>query len=116
MITFVGKYENNNFKYSDDVEAIKMQLVSILNTPIGTRFYAPTYGSNIRNYRFSILNYFTISMIGQEIKNAIQFMSGVTLANISYEVDNNKLLFTIDLYYLSEIVRVNLTVVDGVAS
>jgi Phage baseplate assembly protein W len=116
MITFAGKYENDNFKYSDDVEAIKMQLVSILNTPIGTRFYAPTYGSNIRNYRFSILNYFTISMIGQEIKNAIQFMSGVTLANISYEVDNNKLLFTIDLYYLSEIVRVNLTVVDGVAS
>ena len=55
-------------------------------------------------------------MIGQEIKNAIQFMSGVTLANISYTLDNNALKFDIDLYYLSEVVRINLTVVDGVAS
>jgi phage baseplate assembly protein W len=116
MITFAGKYENNSFKYSDDTEAIKMQLVSILNTPIGSRFYAPTYGSNIRNYRFSILNYFTISMIGQEIKNAIMFMSGITLANISYTLDGNNLIFTVDLYYLSEVVRINLTIVDGVAS
>ena len=116
MMTFAGEYNGTNFVYSGDTEAIKMQLVSILNTPIGSRFYAPSYGSNIRNYRFSILNYFTINMIGQEIKNAIQFMSGVTLANISYTLDNNALKFDIDLYYLSEVVRINLTVVDGVAS
>lgn len=116
MITFAGKYENNNFVYSDDTEAIKMQLVSILNTPIGTRFYAPTYGSNIREYRFSILNYFTINMIGQEIKNAIQYMSGITLADMSYTIKDNQLTFDVDLYYLSEVIRVNLTIVDGVAS
>lgn len=116
MITFAGKYENGNFIYSEDTEAIKMQLVSILNTPIGSRLYAPSYGSNLRNYRFSILNYFTINMIGQEIKNAIQHMSGVTLASITYSVNNNKLLFSIDLQYMSETIRVDLTVVDGVAS
>ena len=55
-------------------------------------------------------------MIGQEIKNAIQHMSGVTLASITYSVNNNKLLFSIDLQYMSETIRVNLTVVDGVAS
>jgi phage baseplate assembly protein W len=116
MITFAGKYENDNFVYSEDAEVIKMQLVSILNTPLGSRFYAPTYGSNIRNYRFSILNYFTINMIGQEVKNAIQHLSGVTIANITYTVDNNKLIFYIDLNYMTNKVRINLTIVDGVAS
>lgn len=116
MITFAGNYSNGNFVYSDTNEALRMQLVSILNTPIGSRPYAPTYGSNIRNYRFSVLNYFTISMIGQEIKNAVQFMTGVTLTGISYSLEDNKLQFSVDLLYLSDVVRVNLTVVDGVAS
>ena len=43
-------------------------------------------------------------------------MSGVTLASITYSVNNNKLLFSIDLQYMSETIRVDLTVVDGVAS
>lgn len=116
MKTFFGKYENGSFVYSEHSEAIKAQLISILNTPIGSRFYAPTYGSVLNEYRFSILNYFTINMIGQAIKDAIQLMSGVTLQNIEFSLVNNKLYFTVDLLHLSEIVRVNLTISDGVAS
>lgn len=114
MITFAGEYKDNNYILSDDKNAIKMQLLSILNTPLGTRFYSPNYGSNIRKYRFSILNYFTINMIGQEIKNAISLMSGVTLASIDYSVDENKLTFEVELAYLSTNIRVDLTYLDGV--
>lgn len=116
MKTFFGKYKNGNFVYSDQNEAIKAQLVSILNTPIGERFYAPTYGSSLNEFRFSVLNYYTINMIGQTIKDAIQLMNGITLQNIEFSLVKNTLYFAIDLIYLSEIVRVNLKISDGVAS
>lgn len=116
MKTFTGKYVNGHFVYSDDIDAIKSQLVSILNTPAGSRFYNPSYGSHLNEYRFSILNYFTINIIGQEVKEAVHMMDGVTLSSISYRVENNKLIFDIDLQQTSDVVRVALTVSDGIAS
>ena len=116
MKTFFGKYENGSFVYSNDTETLRAQLISILNTPAGSRFYAPTYGSHLREYRFSVLNYYTINMIGQEIKEAIHLMDGVTLSKIQYTLNGNKLVFAIELTRLSERIAINLTVADGVAS
>lgn len=116
MQTFTGQYSGRNFVYSDDLEAIRLQLVSILNTPIGSRFYYPSYGSNLRSYRFSVLNYFTINMLSQEIKNAVDFIDGVTLAGIGYYIKDNTINFEITLNRLSENVKVNIAVTDGVAS
>lgn len=115
MKTFIGKYSNGNFVYSGDVESIRAQLISILNTPLGSRFYYPSYGSRLNEFRFSILNYYTINMIGQEIKNAIALMSGITLVRIGYYVNNNKLYFNIELSRMAENIKLNLSVVDGVA-
>lgn len=116
MQTFSGKYYGRNFVYSSDTEAIRMQLVSILNTPMGSRFYYPSYGSHLNEYRFSILNYFTINMIGQEIKNAVALIDGVTLSNIGYYIKSNTIYFIIELNKMSEKVKVNISVKDGVAS
>ncbi len=116
MRTFTGKYINENFAYSDDNEAIRAQLISILNTPIGSRFYYPSYGSRLNEFKFSIINYFTINMIGQEIKNAVALMGGISLNKISYDVYDNKLVFNVELKRLSEKISINLSVVDGVAS
>lgn len=116
MKTFIGKYSNGNFVYSGDNDAIRAQLISILNTPIGSRFYYPSYGSRLNEFRFSILNYYTINMIGQEIKNAIALMNGISLVKISYYVDNNKLHFNVELSRMSEKIKLNLSIVDGVAS
>lgn len=116
MRTFTGKYKNGSYVFSYDNDTLRAQLLSILNTPIGSRFYAPSYGSRLNSFRFSILNYFTIQMIGQEIKDAISLMSGVSLKSINYIVEDNVLNFTIELNRMSEIVRINLTVVDGVVS
>ena len=116
MTTFNGKYSGRNFIYSDENEALRMQLVSILNTPMGSRFYYPSYGSHLNEYRFSVLNYFTINMIGQEIKNAISLLSGITLSSMSYYITDNVIHFNIELNKMSNKVSINLSVVDGVAS
>lgn len=116
MQTFSGKYAGRNFVYSNDIEAIRMQLVSILNTPKGTRFYYPSYGSNLNTFRFSILNYFTINMIGQEVKDAVDLIDGVSLSGIGYYIKDNTIYFDIVLNRLSEKVKVNISVKDGVAS
>lgn len=116
MKTFSGKFLGKNFVYSDDNEAIRMQLVSILNTPVGSRFYYPSYGSRLNEFRFSVLNYFTVNMISEEIKSAVNLINGVTLAGISYYIKDNNLYFVVDLNRNSEKVRVSLSVKDGVAS
>ena len=116
MKTFSGKFLGKNFVYSDDNEAIRMQLVSILNTPVGSRFYYPSYGSRLNEFRFSVLNYFTVNMIGEEIKSAVNLINGVSLAGISYYITDNNLYFVVDLNRNSEKVRVSLSVKDGVAS
>lgn len=115
MKTFTGQYSNGNFVYSNDTEAIRAQLISILNTPLGSRFYYPSYGSRLNDYRFDVINYFTINMIAQEIKNAILLLDGVTLSNIEYHVYNDRLYFDIELTRLSEKISLNLSVTDGVA-
>lgn len=117
MESFTGEYSHNNFVLSSDNEVLKAELVSILNTPIGSRFYYPTYGSNLNQMRFNILNYFTINMIGQEVKSVIDLLDGVTLNGISYYISsNNTVNFVLDLSKYSENYKVSLSVSDGVAS
>lgn len=115
MKTFIGDFKDKNYIYSSDTEALRAQLISIINTPCGSRWYYPTYGTRLNEYRFSVMNYFTINMIGQEIKNAIALMNGVKLSKISYYLENNQLHFNIDLVRQSEIIRIGLSVSDGVA-
>jgi phage baseplate assembly protein W len=116
MESFTGKYTRNGFILSSDKDVLKAELVSILNTPIGSRFYYPTYGSNLNQLRFSILNHFTVNMIGQEVKSAIELLDGVTLNGISYYISNNTVNFVLDLSKYSENYKVSLSVSDGVAS
>lgn len=115
MKTFIGDFKDKNFIYSSDTEALRAQLISILNTPFGSRWYYPTYGTRLNEYRFSVMNYFTINMIGQEIKNAVALIGGVKLSKISYYLEDNQLHFNVDLVKQLETVSINLSVSDGVA-
>lgn len=116
MQTFIGEYSDKNYIYSGDNAVLKSQLLSILNTPVGSRFYYPEYGSNLYKYKFSVINYFTVNVIGQEIKNAVDMISDVSLSNITYNVNGTTLTFNVDLKKTSNIFRVNIKVEDGVAS
>ena len=115
MKTFFGEYSGGNFVMSGDNEVLRAMLISILNTPIGSRFYYPSYGSRLNELKFSVLNHFTINMIGQEVKNAVGLMDGVSLSSIEYTIDNDTIHFTIGLNRLSNNITVNLSVADGVA-
>lgn len=116
MLTFAGKYSNGNYIYSGDNDSLKMQLISILNTPLGSRFYYPSYGSRLNEFRFSIYNYFSVNMIAQEVKNAVELLDGVSLSGISYYIEDNILYFDIELSRMSETIKLNISVTDGVAS
>ena len=116
MRTFTGKYENGNYILSGDSEALKAQLISILNTPLGSRFYYPSYGSTLNTYKFNVLNYFTINIIGQEIRRVVGLIDGVTLSSIAYSIRNNTIKFDIELVRVSQKVKISLSVTDGVAS
>lgn len=117
MKTFIGEYKNGSYIMSGDDEVLRAQLVTILNTPIGSRFYYPSFGSNLKNLRFSVLNYYTINIITQTIKDAVDLIDGVKLAGISYSLSNNNTIqYIIDLDRLSTKYRINLSVSDGVAS
>ena len=115
MKTFVGQYYKKNFVYASDVDALKAQLISIINTPLGSRFYCPSYGSHLNEYRFNSINYFTIHMIGQEIKNTVQLMNGVSLSKLTYYLQDNQLYFNVELIKMSEKIKINLQIKDGVA-
>ena len=116
MKTFVGDYKNGNFIMSGDESVLKSQLVSILNTPVGSRFYYPSYGSHLSEFRFSIINYFTINLISQEIKSAVDLLDGVVCNSIQYYIKDDTLHFNIYLSRQSNYYRINLSVTDGVAS
>lgn len=115
MRTFFGDYKNKNFVYSNKNDAIRAQLISILNTQKGSRFYYPNYGSDLNQYRFGIINYFTIQMIGQCVKDAISLLDGVSIINIRYSVEKDHLKFYIDLNCNSDNVTVHLSIANGVA-
>lgn len=117
MKTFTGKYSNGNFVLSNDNEVLRAELVSILNTRLGTRWYYPTYGSSLSDLKFEILNFYTLNLVSQEIKTAVGLIDGVSLSGISYSIGKNKeLVFSIDLVKNSTMFKVSLSVVDGVAS
>ena len=116
MKTFTGKFSNGSYVLSGDDAVLKSQLVSVLNTPIGSRFYYPSYGSHLNEFRFSVINHFTINMISQEIKSAVDLLDGVSLIGIQYYVKDNKLYFDVGLSRLSNKYTINLSVSDGIAS
>lgn len=117
MKTFTGKYVNGNFVLSSDNEVLRAELVSILNTRLGTRWYYPTYGSSLRDLKYEILNFYSLNLITQEIKTAVGLIEGVKLVGISYKIGENKeLIFSINLTKNSTTFKVTLSVLDGVAS
>ena len=116
MKTFIGDYENGNYVMSSEDASLRAQLICILNTPKGSRFYYPEFGTHLNEYRFSTIDYFTINIISEEVREAVRLMDGVSLAGISYYIDGNKLYFTVDLTRLSGVIRLNISISEGVAS
>lgn len=89
-ISYPLKQSSDGFLFATDTitaEAIKSNLLLLLTTPIGERYYLPDYGCDLRSILFSPND----DLVNEDIKNIItrsvnKFMPEVSIDAINYEV------------------------------
>jgi phage baseplate assembly protein W len=104
--SFDGKYLNLT-SYSD--EEIRSELIHLLLTRKGTRYYLPDFGTRLYEFIFEPLDGPTFSDIDAEIRDSVsEYLPGLTISNISispasegdedkgsYIGDNNERIFRV---------------------
>ena len=71
-------------------EALKSDLLHLLFTDKGSRYYLPTFGTNLRRYIFQPNDITTHQDIMTEIQDAVNtFLPGLRINNINVEIDPN---------------------------
>lgn len=104
--SFDGKYLNLT-SYSD--EEIRSELIHLLLTRKGTRYYLPDFGTRLYEFIFEPLDGPTFSEIDAEIRESVgEYLPGLTITNISispasegdedkgsYIGDNNERIFRV---------------------
>ena len=79
--SFDGKYLDLS-GYSD--EEVRSNLIHLLLTRKGTRYYLPDFGTRLYEYIFEPLDGPTFSDIEAEIREAVlEYIPGITITNIS---------------------------------
>lgn len=79
--SYVGRYLDTS---SDSDEEIRSNLVHLLMSKKGTRYYLPDFGTRLYEYIFEPLDGPTFSEIEQEIRTATEtYMPGILITNIS---------------------------------
>jgi len=90
-----------------DESAIKADLMHLILTQRGTRFYLPNFGTNLLKFIFEPNDNITLSSIKQEIKDV------VTRYMPNLQIDEVKVEQAEDVVYAA-IVRIDYTVTDDV--
>ncbi len=113
------KFININFPFRDslkgfffdltktDANAIKADLMHLILTNKGERFYNPEFGTNLRRYIFQPNDGFTYSEISEEIKEAVKKY----LPNL--KVNDVKIEQSVDSEYAA-IIRIDYTISQDV--
>ena len=71
-------------------EAVKSDLLHLLFTDKGSRYYLPTFGTNLRRYIFEPNDTPTHQDIMSEIQDAVNtFIPGLRIDDIGVEIDSN---------------------------
>lgn len=71
-------------------DALKSDLLHLLFTDKGTRYYLPTFGTNLRRYIFEPNDRPTHEDIMAEIQDAVNtFLPGLRINNIEVDIDPN---------------------------
>jgi len=77
---------------SDDASAIKADLMHLILTKKGERFYLPEFGTNLLRYIFEPEDGLTLGMIEDEIKTSVsKYLPKLQITNIAVtqSTDNN---------------------------
>lgn len=82
---FRDSYEGNYLSLSQDRDAeIRSNLIHLLLTRKGTRYYLPDFGTRLYEYIFEPMDGPTFSDIEAEIRDAVsEYIPGITVQNIS---------------------------------
>jgi uncharacterized protein len=111
----MDKYFNISFPIKDDLEnnrlfamnnntrdAVKTEIVLLLLTKKGERWYAPEYGTNLRRFLFDMNDQITEDLIINDIKTSVaKFLPRITISSINVEPtkNNTQLIITIKFTY-----------------
>jgi phage baseplate assembly protein W len=111
----MNKYFNISFPIQDDVEnnrlfamnknmkdAVKTELLMLLLTERGERWYNPDYGTSLRKFLFEMGDQITDDLIVDDIKSSVsKFLPRITVSTIGVEPINNntRLIITIKFTY-----------------
>lgn len=69
---------------TDDVSAIKSDLMHLLTTNKGERYYLPDFGTNIRQYLFNPNDNITHSEMKEEVSEAVKkFIPNLSITNLN---------------------------------
>lgn len=75
---------------TDDISAIKSDLMHLLTTNKGERYYQPEFGTNIRQYLFSPNDSITHNEMKEEVSNAVkQFIPNLSITNLTVKKKDN---------------------------
>jgi uncharacterized protein len=91
----------------DDNSAIKNDLIHLLLTEKGERYYLPTFGSNLRKYIFEPNDGITHSEIRQDLNETVkEYLPNLSINNIDItNKENSEYIVT---------VRIDYTISEGV--
>ena len=113
------KYRNYAFKMNDITkDALVSNLILLLSTEKGERYYYPTFGINLKRFLFEQFDGITISDVQEDIRNSVsEFIPQLKIVNVSIDDENsseNKLVLLVDFSFnddvFSEINRIQLTI------
>ena len=92
---------------TDDISAIKSDLMHLLLTSKGERYYMPDFGTNLRNFIFQPHDDITHSQIHEEINDAVsKFIPNLVVSKLTVNYNDNDA-------YVAE-VRADFVIQEGV--
>lgn len=94
----------NNRLFRMDVTAkqtIKSQLLFLLLTEKGSRWYTPDFGSNLRKYLFEPNDSITLDTIKSELNEAVsKYIPNLTITKIDTKEGSTAYSTTLSVYYV----------------
>lgn len=99
----------------DSNSAIKSDLMHLLLTNKGERFYLPDFGTNLKKFIFNQNDTLTLNSVREEIDNSIsKYLPNLKVTNLTVEpIDNNDLtaIVTIDYIVTDDVFQANETLI-----
>lgn len=85
-----------------DERSVRIALMNLLRTPIGSKPFYPQYGTNLERYLFDPADALTESELNEEIAITIQkFEPRVRLISIESSIDDNGVDIKIDYFIIN---------------